>query len=188
MITKGFSNSMDWESNLLGDCYILNRTRVSTVTHLGYVEDNFRITSIALYKQDILMLVTNYSKYGEGVPVQLGSTVIDKAMGIITPQELYRTSKTWRHTHLSVAVKKVGASRIDKSFRMNNVFGCVSIAKFIIVPSFKTIEIKGNTRLKDHSLRVCVMVEPLIRILLWPVLILSSNQAHLRQQCAYGMS
>ena len=51
--------------------------------YLSYVKVNLRIPPTALYIEDILMLVINDSKYGEGVLVQLDTTVIDKVIGII---------------------------------------------------------------------------------------------------------
>ena len=58
------------------------------------------------------MLVIHDRKYKEGVPVQLCTIAIDKALEITTPHELNRTSKTWRQTHLSVALlNSVAASK-----------------------------------------------------------------------------
>ena len=61
--------------------------------HLSDMEVSLRIPLTALFKEDSLMLIINDNKYGEEVPVQLATTGIDKATGIITPQELNNPSK-----------------------------------------------------------------------------------------------
>ena len=46
-----------------------------------------------------MLLVILTMTYSEKVPVMVGSTIIDRAMGMITKGELARATMTWKQVH-----------------------------------------------------------------------------------------
>ena len=52
-------------------------TGENPVPYYGYVEVNVKTPQITKYKADVLMLVFTDTLYGERVPVQIGTTLLE---------------------------------------------------------------------------------------------------------------
>ena len=65
----------------------------------AYLEANLIIPGLPQYKEDVLFLVVSDHKYGEWVPVQLGTVVIDQSVVTITTEELQQASETLKQVH-----------------------------------------------------------------------------------------
>ena len=63
--------------------------------YLGYIEATVRIPPINDYDKCIQMLILKPSLYSWRVPIQLGTTVLDRAKAQITVEELAHASNTW---------------------------------------------------------------------------------------------
>ena len=65
------------------------------IPYLGYIEATVRISLIKDYDECVPMLILKSSSpYSLRVSVQLGTTVLDRAMGRITAEELAHASNT----------------------------------------------------------------------------------------------
>ena len=54
------------------------------IPYKGFVEANLIIPGLPQYNEDVLFLVVSDNKYGERVPVQLGTLVIDHLVATMT--------------------------------------------------------------------------------------------------------
>ena len=64
------------------------------IPYKGYIETNLIISDLTQYNEDVLFLVVSDHKYGEWVPVQLGTLVIDPLVVIMTLEELQQACGT----------------------------------------------------------------------------------------------
>ena len=63
----------------------------NTIPYQGYVEANLTITDLLCYQEDVLFLVVANHKYGDRVPVQIGTQVIDQLVCSMTEKDY----KSW---------------------------------------------------------------------------------------------
>ena len=61
-----------------------------SIPYKGYVEANLTIPDLPHYNEDVLFLVVANDKYGDRVPVQIGTQVIDQLMATMTEKELQK--------------------------------------------------------------------------------------------------
>ena len=54
----------------------------------------------------MFFLVISDHKYGERVPGQIGTWVIDHFVGTMTKKELQHAGETWKQVHLSTVISK----------------------------------------------------------------------------------
>ena len=67
-----------------------------------------------------LVLVMHNSMHGNRAPIQIGTRLIDKAIRLITKEELNRETDTWKKTHAGVALTK--ANQVSKNgFQLEKV-------------------------------------------------------------------
>ena len=66
------------------------------ILYLGYIEATARISPIKDYDECIpIFIFMSSSPFSLRVPIQLGTTVLGRAMVRITVEELAYTDKTW---------------------------------------------------------------------------------------------
>ena len=58
------------------------------IPYQGYVEANLTIPDLPHYNEDVLFLVVANHKYGDRVPVQIGTQVIDQLVTTMTKKKL----------------------------------------------------------------------------------------------------
>ena len=76
------------------------------IPHKGYVEANITIPCLPRYNEDVLLLVVLHHNYGERVPVQIGTQVIDHLDVTITEKELQQAGDAWKQVHLNTVISK----------------------------------------------------------------------------------
>ena len=74
------------------------------IPYKGNMEANFITQGLPQYNEDILFLVILDKKYGERVPVQLGTLVIDHLVMTMTMEELQQVGDTWKQVHLRTVI------------------------------------------------------------------------------------
>ena len=88
-----------------------------TIPYLGYVDVNLRISQIAKFNSDILLLVIHNSEFGNRVSIQVGAGFIDLVRRLITKKELDRATDTWKQTHICVALAQAKLVRMDFNWK-----------------------------------------------------------------------
>ena len=79
----------------LGQLLELEGTGGAAIPYLGFVEVNLQILGIRGYNEDVLLLAIPTMAYTEGVPVMVGSKIIDRALSCMTAGELAHATVTW---------------------------------------------------------------------------------------------
>ena len=79
-ISQDFCEEHGYEIYLLKQMLHLEGTAEFTIPYLGYIEATVKIPPIKGYDECIPMLVLKSSHYSSRVPIQLGTTVLDRAM------------------------------------------------------------------------------------------------------------
>ena len=76
------------------------------IPYKGYIEANLTMPNLPWYNEDMLFLVIPDHKYGERVPVQIGTQVIDHLVVTMTEKELQQAGDTWKQVHFSTVNSK----------------------------------------------------------------------------------
>ena len=97
-LTEGFCTEKGLKilplRNLLRGILCLEGRRGISIPYKGYVEANLIIPDLPHYNEDVLFLVIANHKYGDGVPVQLGTQVIDQLVATMTEKKLQKVGET----------------------------------------------------------------------------------------------
>ena len=116
------------------------------------------IPDISSLEQGVLMLVSHATTlYHKWVPFQEGIRIIIQVVKNIVDEEVRSLSQSYEGTVLS---KSSEVGKLDKEFDLNQVRGNVVITKKVTIPVFKTIVVKGLTKVIKHCKYVHVLVEP----------------------------
>ena len=86
---------LDLEIQPLGQLLELEGTGGAAIPYLGFVEVNLQILGIRHYNEDVLLLAIPTTVYAAGVPVVVGSKIIDRALSCMTVGELAHATATW---------------------------------------------------------------------------------------------
>ena len=101
----------------------------------------------------MLILVVLEHKYGERVPVQIGTQGIDHLVVTMTEKELQQAGDTWKQAHLSTVISKrntVKGLHIPV-YNLKGLKGKIMHYEGIIILPFMTTKVKGITNLKTNS-------------------------------------
>ena len=97
MMSKGYCDEHGYEIQPLDWLVPIEGSGGADVPYLGYVEVRMQILGISSFDQDVLMLVSHTTThYHKGVPLQVGSQIIDQATNSITKDELKSLSQSWK--------------------------------------------------------------------------------------------
>ena len=165
----------------LGQLLELEGTGGAAIPYLRFVEVNLQILGIRGYNEDVLLLAIPTMAYTEGVPVAVGSKIIDRALSCMTVGELAHVTATWQQAHFgAVMLGSLQLSRsssdklkLENSSRENDpmevqksqldgVKGAVCTTQKVTIPPFQTINIKANAGVKGHCIKVHVLMEPVL--------------------------
>ena len=107
------------------------------------------------------MLVLKSSYYSLRVPIQLGTTVLDRAMARITVEELAHASNTWQQTYMSTMVTTKVASMVEmKNDDILTIDAPLVTTKPTGILPFECKHVKGLVgSLPAHSYQVNIIVE-----------------------------
>ena len=108
-------------------------------------------------------LVITDHKYREGVPVQIGTQVIDHLAVIMTKKDLQQAGETWKQVHLSTVISKRNTVKGLNAPKYNNegVKGKIHTIWEIIILPFVTTVVKGIMDLMTHLKCMNVVVKPI---------------------------
>ena len=81
---------LDLKIQPLGWLLELEGTGGAAIPYLGFVEVNLQLPGIRGYNEDVLLLAIPTMTYSEGVPIMVGSKIIDRALSCMTAGELAR--------------------------------------------------------------------------------------------------
>ena len=109
----------------------------------------------------MLFLVVVNHKYGDRVPVQIGTEIIDQLVTTMTKKELQKASETWRQVHLSVIVSKRNTIRgVNAPEYDFGIKGKIHTMREVMIPPLMTTVVTGMPGLTKHSKSLSVVVEP----------------------------
>lgn len=100
-ITESFAKHLQLQVKTLKSLLSVEGTGGSRVPYHGYVEANLQIPGINAFNQDTIFLVINDSKYGEQVPIQIGTLHIDAIIEVMTEDEFKTLDNSWRRAKVS---------------------------------------------------------------------------------------
>ena len=103
-ISTQLCKRMDLEIQPLGQLLELEGTGGAAIPYLRFVEVNLQILGIRGYNKDVLLLAIPTTAYAEGVPVMVGSKIIDRALSCMTVGELAHTTATWQQAHFGAVM------------------------------------------------------------------------------------
>ena len=163
----------------LGQLLELEGTGGAAIPYLTFVEVNLQILGIRRYNEDVLLLAIPTTAYSEGVPVVVGSKIIDKALGCMTVGELAKATATWWQAHFgavmsgSLQLSRSSSEKLAKQnlpgesdpvevwkHQLDGVKGAVCTTQKVMIPPFQTMTLKGNAGVKGHCMEVHVLMEP----------------------------
>ena len=165
----------------IGQLLELEGTGGAAIPYLRFVEVNLQILGIRGYNEDVLLLAIPTTAYAEGVPVMVGSKIIDRALSCMTTGELACATATWPQAHfgavmsgsLQLSHSSSGKLKLENSSRENypvevqksqldGVKGAVCTTQKVTIPPFQTINVKANASVKGHCMKVHVLTEPVL--------------------------
>ena len=88
----------------LGQLLELEGTGGAAIPYLGFMEVNLQIPGITNYNENVLLLVIPTMTYLETVLVMVGSKIIDRALSLMTKEELAKVTMMWRQAHFGAVV------------------------------------------------------------------------------------
>ena len=167
----------------LGQLLELEGTGGAAIPYLRFVEVNLQILGIRGYNKDVLLLAIPTMAYTEGVPVVVGSKIIDRALSCMTVGELAHVTVIWQQAHFGRVMSgslqlshsssektkpkgKIGNSSWENDLvevwksQLNGVKGAVCTTQKVTIPPFHTVNIKANASVKGHCMKVHVLTEP----------------------------
>ena len=119
------------------------------------------------------------------VLVMVGSTIIDRALSVITKAELKKVATTWRQAHIEAGISRslqlshTNSSKMGKEeevshsspgsdpvevqkFSLDDVRGPVCATQKVPIPPFSKVSVHANTSVKGHCMWVHVLTEPML--------------------------
>ena len=159
-ISTELCEELGLEIQPLGQLLELEGTWGAAIPYLRFVEVNLQILGIRGYNEDVLLLAIPTMTYAEGVPVMVGSKIIDRALSCMTVGELSCATVTWQQAHFgavmsgllqlshssSEKLKVESSSRENdpvevQKYQLDGVKGTVCTTQKVTIPPFQTINI-----------------------------------------------
>ena len=182
-ISAQLCKDLDLKIQPLGQLLELEGTEGPAIPYLRFVEVNLQILEIRSYNEDVLLLAIPTTAYAEGVPVMVGSKIIDRALSCMTAGELAHVTVTWQQVHSGAVMlgslqlfhcnsNEIKSGEKIESFswecnpvevwksQLDGIKGTVCITQKITIPPFHMVNIKANASIKGHCMRVHVFTEP----------------------------
>lgn len=168
--------------NAIGNNYIFCKTTQNThlpfrtqsgnrsyrgerVPYYGFVEVRLKIPHIKKFNEDILLLVTDDSPYGDRVPVTLGTLHIARGLELISPEEEEQLNLTWTHTKMSMlltmkkAPAQVKPEGEEDLFNLDQVKGNLKLTKPVVIPPFAMVHCQTLGNVRGHRKRINIITK-----------------------------
>ena len=98
-ISAQFCKELTLQIQPLGQLLELKGMGGAAIPYLRFVEVNLQILGIGNYNEDVPLLVIPIMTYSKTVPDMVGTKIIDKALSLMTAEELAKATVTWRQAH-----------------------------------------------------------------------------------------
>ena len=178
-ISAQLCKDLGLEIQPLGWLLDLEGTGGAAIPYLRFMEVNLQILGIRGYNEDVLLMAIPTMAYAEGVPVMVGSKIIDRALSCMTVGELACATATWWQARFGAVILgslQLSHSSSDKlkienssresdpvevqKFQLDGVKGAVCTTQKVTIPPFQTLNIKANASVKGDCMKVHVLTEP----------------------------
>ena len=129
------------------------------VPYMGYVEASLQIPEVKSFNEDCLFLVVSDHRYGNRVPLTIGTLHIDMIIEKATKDELEEISIAWGRGQL---FRKIQArqTQLNSQPELDKIHGHVKLTKDIKILSGQTLKVVGRSDHPLNSKRVNVILEP----------------------------
>ena len=101
-------------------------------------------------------------KYGDWVPVQLGTLILEQLVVTMTTEKIQQAGETWKQVHLSTVLSKTNTveSLSISMHDLKGVKGKIGMMQTVVILPFTTIRVKGVAQLITHSRYMNVIIKP----------------------------
>ena len=147
------------------------------IPYLGYTEANLKLPAANNYDSDQLFLVVEQcTKFGDQVPIQVGTNFQDELLAVLPVQDLVGLVKEVKRgivcrivsqtAQISVEeLSKEIAKQLEKAKKeiewdLNSLKGKIRLTKAVTIPANRELQVTGVTTVKGHTKRCPVIVEP----------------------------
>ena len=117
-----------------------------------------KVPEVARFNEKVLFLVIADSKYGNRVPVQLGTLHIDMLLDCTTPEELASLGKTWERGQVGRVITNKQVQL--EGFDLDSVKGRVRLNNTVTLKPGEACRARGITDIKGNCKRLNVIIEP----------------------------
>ena len=106
-----------------------------------------------MFRTEALLLVLSNTEYQKRVPVTIGTSLTDMAVGSLGTLDQTKLTNPWKTMCCATqSQRKVQTQQAQKN--------TVKTTKPITMPPFSTTLIRGHTKLKGHGMRFNLITEP----------------------------
>ena len=129
------------------------------VPYMGYVEASLQIPEVKSFSEDCLFLVVSDHRYGNRVPLTIGTLHIDMIIEKAMKDELDEISVAWGRGRL---FRKIQArqTQLKSQPELDKIHGHVKLTKDIKILSGHTVKVVGRSDHPLNSKRVNVILVP----------------------------
>ena len=98
------------------------------------------------------MLVNPDSQYTYGIPIQIGTWVIQKGMQMVNVQNFNKFKEAWRNTYISmVTVGQLAIGKITENvFNLSTIKGLIITSMEVTLSLFKIQAVSSVSKVTDH--------------------------------------
>ena len=147
------------------------------IPYLGYTEANLKLPAANNYDSDQLFLVVEQcTKFGDQVPIQVGTNFQDKILAVLPVQDLVGLVTEVKRgivcrivsqaTQMSVEeigkeiTKQLEKAKKEVEWDLESLKGKIRLTKAVTIPAKGELQVTGVTTVKGHTKRCHVIVEP----------------------------
>ena len=160
-ITESFTKPLGVPIHNLGDILLVEGTGGIDIQYKGYVEGQVSFPEVRAYNQPVLIPVINNCKFGDRVPVKVGTLIIDKNLRKMTARQIIKLDDKWRRPHLAAPMVRqvqIELKPDEVPVGLAKITGDVRPPKKVTVTPLETIQIEETNKIKCHFKRVMAEV------------------------------
>ena len=141
------------EINLLAKLVNIEDTGGDSIEYLGYAEANLSLPMGShTFNMEALLLVLPTTDYLKKVPVSIGTTITVLVVDFINQHKPDNMSKSWKVVCCAMHTSKLVHAQ------PNSKRG-IKTTKPVTLPPFSTTVVKGNTKFRNHGMRLNLVAE-----------------------------
>ena len=180
MMTDGFLKKLGLIMRPLTDLGLhlgMEGSAGTDISYLGYTEANLKLPAVNNYDSNQLFLVVEqHTKFGDQVPIQVGTNFQDKLLAVLPVQDLVGLVKEVKGgivcrivsqtAQISVEelskeiVKRLEKAKKEIEWDLDSLKGKIRLTKAVTIPANGELQVTGVTTVKGHTKRCHVIVEP----------------------------